>query len=358
MDQPGMVQLLTPEGDVVEHPDFRPLGSVDELVADLRNMVLARRFDTEATALQRHGELALWPPSLGQEGAQVGSARALRPQDVVFPSYREHAVAFSLGVPMKQILATFRGCDGGAWEGVERFRNYQLVIGTQALHATGYAMGMLLDQVVGTGDEEVDAAVIVYHGDGAISQGDVNEAYAFAASHQAPVVFFCQNNQWAISGPVSLQSRVPLYQRASGFGFPGVRVDGNDVVAARAVTEWALTRARRGEGPTLVEAFTFRMGPHTTADDPRRYQAPDEAASWTGRDPVERLRRHLLSTGAIDQAWWDQLEEESHHFGATVRGWVKDLPVRSLDAVLAGVYAEPSRELEQQRAELASLGEW
>ena len=190
-----MVQLLTPEGERLTHDDFAFTGSDADLVGYLRDMILARRFDAEATALQRHGELGLWTPLLGQEAAQIGSAHALRPTDVVFPSYREHAVAMVLGVPLANFLALFRGSNGGDWEKLETFRNYQIVIGCQALHATGYAMGIQFDGAVGNPDDADNAGVVVYHGDGAASQGDVNEAYVFAASYQAPVVFFCQNNQ-------------------------------------------------------------------------------------------------------------------------------------------------------------------
>ncbi len=138
-----------------------------------------------------------------------------------------------------------------------------------------------------------DAAVISYFGDGATSQGDVNESFVFASSYNAPVVFFCQNNQWAISEPIERQSRIPLYRRAAGFGFPGVRVDGNDVLAVHAVTSAALDRARSGNGPTLIEAYTYRMGAHTTSDDPTKYRLADELEHWRLKDPIERVRAYL-----------------------------------------------------------------
>src|SRR3954447_9918565 len=242
---PELVQLLTPEGERVEHPKFRfePGGGADEaetIRGFSRDMVLTRRIDTESTALQRHGELGIWAQLLGQEAAQIGSGRALRPQDYVFPTYREHGVAWCRGLDPLRLLGLFRGVDQGSWNPYENnFGNYTIVIGAQTLHATGYAMGIQRDGAVGTGDPERDAAVVGYFGDGASSQGDVNEAFIFAASYNAPVVFFCQNNQWAISEPIERQSRIPLYQRAQGFGFPGVRVDGNDVLATYAVTRAA-----------------------------------------------------------------------------------------------------------------------
>ncbi len=266
-----------------------------------RDLVLVRRVDAEATALQRQGELGIWASLLGQEAAQVGSGRALSPQDYAFPTYREHGVAWCRGVDPLNLLGLFRGVNHGGWDPDEKnFHLYTIVIGAQTLHATGYAMGLQRDGDVGRGDPERDAAVIAYFGDGATAQGDVNEAFVFASVQNAPVVFFCQNNQWAISEPNDKQTRVPLYQRASGFGFPGVRVDGNDVLGVYAVTKAALDRAREGNGPTLVEAFTYRMGAHTTSDDPTRYRVAAEVEVWKQRDPIVRLRAYLESRALID----------------------------------------------------------
>ena len=340
-----MVQLLTPDGTRVEHPDFSYDGDAEDLRNSLRQMWLGRRFDVEATALQRHGELGLWPPQLGQEAAQIGAARAIRDGDQVFPSYREHTMAQALGVPMRQILAFFRGSDAGAWEKLETFRTYSLVIGVQTLHAVGYAMGLQFD-----GDS---SAVMAFHGDGASSQGDVNEAYVFAASYNAPVVFFCQNNQWAISEPISLQSRIPLYQRARGFGFPGIQVDGNDVLAVEAVSKWAMDRARRGEGPTFIEAYTYRMGAHTTADDPTKYRRSDEEEAWRGRDPINRLVTHLRDVDGMDDAFLRELEEEADDLGATTRAAMHELRDVTMDEWFENVYAENTVPLEAQRREHA-----
>lgn len=340
-DVTPMVQLLTPEGRRITSEQFPADFDAETLLGFLRDMTLARRFDTEATALQRKGELGLWPPSLGQEAAQVGSARALGDRDVVFPAYREHAVAHCMGVDMRQLLALFRGSDAGRWDLSSRFRPYCMVIGTQTLHATGYAMGMAMRQE--------ETAVIAYHGDGATAQGDVNEAYVFAASYQAPVVFFCQNNQWAISEPSAVQSRVPLYRRADGFGFPGIRVDGNDVLAVHAVTSWALDRARRGDGPALIEAFTYRMGPHTTADDPTRYRSREEADSWRLKDPITRLEAYLRGEGIVDDATMAELAAQADAYGAQIRSWIPSLQDITMDDAFVSVYAEPTEELEWQR---------
>ncbi|WP_246456473.1 pyruvate dehydrogenase (acetyl-transferring) E1 component subunit alpha [Nocardioides mesophilus] len=353
MDELGsaeLVQLLTPEGERVEHPDFSfDLGD-DAIKGFYRDMVLTRRIDTEATALQRHGELGIWAQLLGQEAAQVGSGRALRPQDFVFPTYREHGVAWCRDIDPLRLLGLFRGVDQGGWDPNEgNFGLYTIVIGAQTLHATGYAMGLQRDGVVGTGDADRDAAVVAYFGDGASSQGDVNESFIFAASYNAPVVFFCQNNQWAISEPIERQSRIPLYQRALGFGFPGVRVDGNDVLASYAVTQAALQRARDGQGPTLVEAYTYRMGAHTTTDDPTRYRLSADVESWKLKDPIQRVKVYLTRNGLVDQDFFDEIEDEAEKLGEHLRAGCKALPEPRILDTFDYVYAEQTAELAAER---------
>jgi 2-oxoisovalerate dehydrogenase E1 component alpha subunit len=351
---PELVQLLTPEGERVEHPEFSfDTGGVpeDEVVRGFyRDMVLTRRIDTEATALQRHGELGIWAQLLGQEAAQIGAGRALRPQDYVFPTYREHGVAWCRGVDPLDLLGLFRGVDQGSWDpAANNFGLYTIVIGAQTLHATGYAMGMQRDGVVGTGDPDRDAAVIAHFGDGASSQGDVNESFIFAASYNAPVVFFCQNNQWAISEPIERQSRIPLYQRALGFGFPGVRVDGNDVLATYAVTQAALQRARDGQGPTFVEAYTYRMGAHTTTDDPTRYRLSDDLERWKLKDPIARVEVYLRRNGLAEDAFFESVQQEADDLGVRLREGCKALPDPSPLSIFDHVYTELTEELEQQR---------
>ncbi|HBX79915.1 MAG: pyruvate dehydrogenase (acetyl-transferring) E1 component subunit alpha [Propionibacteriaceae bacterium] len=343
------VQLLTPDGVRVQHDDFDYAGTDADLAAALRDMVLSRRIDTEATALQRKGELGLWPPLLGQEAAQVGSARALKPSDEAVPSYREHAVAWCRGIDPLELLAPFRGTDMIGWDSVAtRFHLYSFVIGSQTLHATGIAMAQQLDGRVGNEDPEQNAATIVYFGDGATSQGDVNEAFVFAASFNAPIVFFCQNNQWAISEPIALQSRIPLYRRARGYGFPGVRVDGNDVLAVQAVTTWALERARNGEGPTLIEAHTYRMGAHTTSDDPTKYRSRAETEAWRAKDPISRLRTYLMNAGAIDQVWLGALEVESVALAVRIREGCISLPEPRLSDWFDRAYAQTPAAIRRQ----------
>jgi 2-oxoisovalerate dehydrogenase E1 component alpha subunit len=358
---PDLVQLLTPEGERVEHPDFSfgdgldDAAQAEQVRGFYRDMVLTRRIDVEATALQRHGELGIWAQLLGQEAAQIGSGRALRPQDFVFPTYREHGVAYTRGVDPLSLLGLFRGVDQGSWDPHDNnFGLYTLVIGAQTLHATGYAMGIQRDGHVGTGDPERDAAVVAYFGDGASSQGDVNEAFIFAASYNAPVVFFCQNNQWAISEPIERQSRIPLYQRALGFGFPGVRVDGNDVLATYAVTQAALQRARDGQGPTFVEAYTYRMGAHTTTDDPTRYRLSSDLEVWKLKDPIQRVKVYLKRNGMADQAFFDDVDAEAEKLGEHLREGCRSMPDPHVLDVFDHVFAEQTEELAQQKAGYAA----
>ncbi|MBC9714288.1 pyruvate dehydrogenase (acetyl-transferring) E1 component subunit alpha [Streptomyces sp. TRM66268-LWL] len=345
--EPELVQLLTPEGQRVEHPDYAIDLSADELRGLYKDMVLTRQFDAEAIALQRQGELGLWPSLLGQEAAQIGSGRATKDDDYVFPTYREHGVAWCRGVQPKNLLGMFRGVNNGGWDpNSNNFHLYTIVIGSQALHATGYAMGITKDGA--------DSAVVAYFGDGASSQGDVMEGFNFAAVYNAPVVFFCQNNQWAISESNEKQFRVPLYQRAQGFGFPGVRVDGNDVLAVLAVTRAALDRARRGEGPMLIEAFTYRMGAHTTSDDPTKYRRDEEREAWEAKDPILRLRTYLLAEGLADEAFFADLEKESEAFGKQVREAVRSMEDPDMMAIFENVYADGSALVDEERAQFAA----
>lgn len=361
-----LIQLLTPDGTRVEHPDiaFVPDAALlaehgDEsgvLKALLRDLTLVRRFDVEATALQRHGELGLWPPSLGQEAAQVGAGRALAAQDHVFPTYRDHGIAWCRGIDPVALLGVFRGTDYVGWDPVETgYEPVTIVIAAQVLHAVGYALGVVHDGAVGTGDPDRDMAVLACFGDGATSQGDVHEAFVFAASYHVPVVFFLENNHWAISEPISRQSKIPLVERANGFGFPGYRVDGNDVLATYAVVRRALEHARTGQGPVLVEAVTYRMGAHTTTDDPTRYRTDDELEAWRGRDPIDRLARHLRATGVVDDAWFAALEAEADRFGAEVRAGCRALPDPSPLVSFDNTYVEMTPTLAAQRAEVEAL---
>ncbi len=349
-----LIQLLTPEGEFTPHPDY-PLDlhpdRFPELLKGLyRDMVLVRRFDREGNALQRQGQLSIWVPLLGQEAAQIGAGRAMLPQDMAFPSYREHGVAWCRGIDPTELLGVFRGTEHTGWDPREKgFGGYCIVIGNQVINATGYAMGQRLDGKVGQGAQA--EATIAFFGDGATSQGDVHEAMVFAAAYDSPVVFYCQNNQWAISEPVERQSRIPLFNRSRGYGFPGMRVDGNDVLACLAVTQWALDECRSGNGPVLIEAFTYRMDAHTTSDDPTRYRQADEAQAWKLLDPIERVKVHLARTGMADSAFFDEIDAEADELAARFRAHCVAMTVPPPERMFSHIYSEPNHQIDRQRAE-------
>ena len=357
---PETLQLLAPDGTrVASDATEAYLPYVDALTEQqlrefYRTMSVIRRFDIEAGNLQRQGQLALWIPSLGQEAAQVGSGFAARAHDHIFPAYREHAVAMVRGVDVLGIIGLLRGTTHGGWNPAEskNFHLYTLVIASQTLHATGYAMGIALDGLHATGNPDKDEAVIVYFGDGATSQGDLNEALVFAASYQTPQVFFLQNNHWAISVPVSVQSRVPLVQRAGGFGIPGVQVDGNDVLASFAVTAKNLDEARGGAGPRFIEALTYRVGAHTSSDDPTKYRTNAELQSWIARDPITRFETWLRSRGEGD-AFFAEVDEEAEDFAADIRTRTHELGTPSTDKIFDHVYSEPHPVTAAQKQWLA-----
>ncbi len=363
-DEPAMVQLLTPSGERVPDAEHDPLVAHLDAAAlreRYRAMTLARRLDIEATSLQRQGELALHASSRGQEAAQIGAARALRPQDHVFPTYREHALALSRGVAPLDLLRLYRGTSHGGWDAAEtNTHGYTLVIGAQTLHATGFAMGVQRDHAVGTGDADVDTAVLACLGDGATAQGEVNEALSWAAVFGAPVVFLCQNNQWAISVPTSRQFAAPLTERAAGFGLPAVRVDGNDVIAVEAVVRAAADRARSGGGPSFVEAWTYRVSAHTTSDDTTRYREDEHDAGWAPLDPLVRLEAHLRALddaagvaaddeGGVD-AFLAGVAAEADKLGEALREDVRSLPDPEPGSMFDHVYADPHPLVDADRA--------
>jgi 2-oxoisovalerate dehydrogenase E1 component alpha subunit len=354
------LQLLSPTGSLVENdrsaeylPYIEAL-SDDQLREFHRVMVITRAFDQEGTNLQRQGQMGLWVPSWGQEAAQVGSAFAMRPQDHIFPSYREHAVGIIRGLDVINIVRLLRGLTHGGWDAATNgnFHIYTLVLGSQTLHATGYAMGLTLDGVTGTGDPETDQAVITYFGDGATSQGDVNEALVFASSYQTPELFFLQNNQWAISVPVTRQSRSPLYLRAGGFGIPGIQIDGNDVLMSYAASRKYLEETRAGGGPRFIEALTYRMGAHTSSDDPTKYRTDEETAHWAALDPIARFETYLRGRGA-DDAFFRDLAVEGADFAEDIRKRTIELGTPPVDLMFDHVYSEPHPLIDEQKQWLA-----
>lgn len=355
------IRLLDADGSLVEsdaNAEWRELAAeltTEDRLAMHGEMLRTRRFDIEAGHLQRQGKLGLWVPSIGQEGAQVGAAWASREQDTLFPSYREHLIALHRGVDMLQIIDIFRGAVHGGWDPLETrgMRIYSLVIATHALHSTGYAMGIRFDGKCGTGDASSDEAVMAFYGDGAASQGDASEGLVFAASYDAPIVFFVQNNKWAISVPSTRQSRFPLHERARGFGLDAAWVDGNDPLASFAVTRRMLDAARQGR-PGYVEADTYRMGAHTTSDDPTRYRPSEEEEAWRRRDPIARLAAHLRELGVDDAALAAQ-DAEATALAADMRRRTLAAGTAASDDIFDHVYSEPHPLMLEQKRALAEF---
>ena len=324
------------------------LGLKDEDLRELyRLLVTVRRADLEATALQRQGELAVYPPLIGQEAAQVGSAFALEPEDYIFPSYRELGAAVVRGVDLVEYLHFYRATwHGGTYDPNKmRFGMVSVPVGSQTLHAVGYAMGVKKD-----GRDEIS---LVYFGDGATSEGDVHEACNVAAVFHSPVVFFCQNNHWAISVPLERQTVAPIWKKAEAYGFPGVLVDGNDVLAVYQVTREAADRARNEGMPTLIEARTYRLGPHSTADDAGRYQPKEQVESWRGRDPIERYLRYLRARDLVDDGFVEACDAEAGEAMARMRSGVVGSGPRPTEELFRWVFdGEPPPVLARQRDEV------
>ncbi|MHA7987011.1 pyruvate dehydrogenase (acetyl-transferring) E1 component subunit alpha [Rathayibacter sp. CAU 1779] len=343
--QGSLARLIAPDGQRLNDPDLDPwVADVfeEQLLGLYQDMVVARRIDTEATALQRQGQLLLWAPLTGQEAAQIGSARALRSDDFVFETYRENAVAYVRGVSMPDLLRVWKGSQFSGWDPYTvNMATPTVIIGAHTLHAVGYAMGITRDGS--------DAVAIAYFGEGATSEGDTNEAMIFAAAYNSPVVFFCQNNQYAISEPVGLQAQKPIADRAPGFGIPSIRVDGNDVLAVLAATRMALDHARTGEGPMFIEAVTYRMGPHTTSDDPTRYRDKDELESWKERDPIERMRLLLTDSGMLNEERAAAVKARSDEVAASLREACLALRPRDPLAIFDDVYAQTPPSLARER---------
>jgi pyruvate dehydrogenase E1 component alpha subunit len=322
----------------------------DELRDLLRWMVLARRLDRECIALQRQGELTVYPGFEGQEAAQVGSAAALGPDDFVFPTFRELAAALVRGVDPVQYLAYHRGTwHGGPYDPrATRFGPICIPVATQIVHGVGYAMGLRLDGAA--------ACSLAYFGDGSASEGDFHEGANLASVFRAPVILFCQNNGWAISLPTAEQTRGEIWRRAEALGFPGVLVDGDDVLAVHRVTREARDRALAGEGPTLIEARTYRIGAHSTADDAGRYRAEAEVDAARAHDPIARYRTWLLAAGHADEAFVADCEAEAEQRVLEIREGVIAQPDPPVEWMFDWTYADPPATLLRQRAEALGDG--
>lgn len=297
------LEILNQDG-VVDDALMPPL-SETEIRRMYEMMVLARIFDKRAVDLQREGRIGTYPPLTGQEASQVGSALALAPQDWVFPSFREMGVHLTLGYPIHQLFQYWSGDERGLItpDHLNIFP-FCVAVGTQILHAVGAAMAARYHK-----DRAVAAA---YFGDGATSKGDFHEGFNMAGLFKLPVLFICQNNQWAISIPVAGQTgAASLAQKAIAYGFEGIQVDGNDVFAVYAATRQALEKARSGGGPTFIECLTYRMGDHTTADDAARYRPPDEVAAWQDRDPILRLKLFMQKAGLFSDEYEQRVLAEA-----------------------------------------------
>jgi len=319
-----------------------------ELLLDMyRWMFFGRTFDARLFSLQRQGRITTYAPVAGQEAAQVGCGLALQQDDWLLGTYRDGLAGIVHGLPPENLALFFRGHPGaGVVPSGVNVLPQQIGIAEQIPHAVGVAWGMKL--------RRANTAALALFGDGATSEGAFHEAANFAGVFKAPVVLVCQNNGWAISVPRSRQTASETFaQKATAYGMPGRLVDGNDVVAVYRETRAALERARSGAGPTLIEALTYRIGPHTTADDPTRYRQSDEIAEWQDkRDPVARLRAYLEREGLWDDARQQGLEEESRERVARAVTTALNEPVPAPDAMFDHIYAERTPALETQRAEL------
>jgi pyruvate dehydrogenase E1 component alpha subunit len=345
------IQLVAADG-TSRYVEGCDVSRLDVRLAELYEaMVVTRELDEEFVNLQRQGQLALFPSCRGQEAAQVGCAAALRGDDWLFPQYRELGCFVVRGIDPAGIGLMWRGAWHGGLGFVERaVAPMSIPIGTHALHAVGAAMASTR-----LGDEGVTVAFI---GDGATSEGDVHEAINLAAVEAAPCIFYVQNNGWAISVPLADQFRAPsIAHKGVGYGVPAVRVDGNDVVACHLVVAEAARRARAGEGPTLIEAVTYRLGPHTTSDDPTRYRTDEEVAPWRGLDPITRAEAYMRFRGVWDDGVRDAARARAAQLRSGLRAAVVDASDPSATEMFDHVFAEPTADLlAQKRFLTAELG--
>jgi len=314
----------------------------DELKRMYRGMLLARRLDERMVKLQRQGRIGTFAPLKGQEAAQVGSVATLTPRDWMVPSFRETAAMLWRGWPIEKMLMFFAGyLEGGQPAPEQRDLPITIPVATQLPHAVGLAYAAQY--------KDDDAVVMAYFGDGATSEGDFHEAANFAGVWHVPVVFVCQNNQWAISVPLKKQTHSrTIAQKALAYGFPGIQVDGNDLFAVYAATREAVARARAGEGPTLIECVTYRLGVHTTADDPTKYRSDDEVKAWEKKDPLTRLVPYLERKGLLTPGLDAEVDAE---IAAAVERFEATPPPDPL-TIFDHVYAERPSHLEAQRTEL------
>jgi 2-oxoisovalerate dehydrogenase E1 component alpha subunit len=341
------LRLLEADGQAVRSADLDLPGD-DVLLALHRKMVLARRFDTQATALTRQGRLAVYPSARGQEAGEVGAVLALRPQDWLFPTYRDTMAVVCRGVDPVEVLSLLRGDWHCGYDPYEyRVAPQCTPLATNTLHAVGVAHAAKL--------KGEDTVALVMLGDGATSEGDTHAALNFAAVWQAPVVFFVQNNGYAISVPLSKQSAAPsLAHKGIGYGVPAMLVDGNDAAAVYAAVQRAVASAADGGGPTLIEALTYRIEAHTNADDATRYRGQDEVDRWLARDPLTRIRQHLLARGLLDEPAVAARAAAAAPAAAALRQRLNADSVHDPADLFRYVYAEQTPALRSQQQELSA----
>ncbi len=334
-----MFRLIEPDGSVL---DRLPV-TLEEMRALYADMVEARTFDQKSMAMQRQGRLATYAPFEGQEAAQIGAAAALRPQDWLAATYRDAALNWRAGYPWRLLILGRTGDErGGEVPESVKILPPSITVGGHMIHAVGLAWA---EKLKGS-----DAIALTSFGDGATSEGDFHEAMNFAAVYETPTVFFCQNNGFAISYPTHEQTRSETIAiKAEGYGMPAARVDGNDVAAVLAVVREAVDRARRGEGPSLIEAVTYRLGPHTTSDDPDRYRDEDEAEDWRSRDPLSRIRKLLEKARGWTPEWQDQLEKAASAKVEEAVEWAEGLAPPEPEDLFDRMFSTRTPPLQEQR---------
>jgi len=333
------LHILGPDGVLVADSPVS-LERTRELYAE---MVTGRGYDRKASAMQRQGRLATYAQFEGQEACQIGAVAPLAPADWLVATYRDAAAMWAHGYPWLNLVLGRTGDERGGQppEGVNVLPP-SITVGGHMIHAVGIAWA---EQI-----KRTDAVALTLFGDGATSEGDFHEAMNFAGVYRTPTVFVCQNNGWAISMPRERQTASDtIAQKADAYGMPGVLVDGNDLLAVVAATTEAVDRARRGEGPTLIEALTYRMGPHTTTDDARRYRHDDDVAEWHPRDPLQRVRRYLEAAGEWTEEWQSELEEAASAAVEDAVAAAEAMPAFTSDEVFDAMYESPTMALLEQR---------
>jgi len=348
-----LLQVIKPTGEAVQ--EIEPDISKNELRKLYRLMVLVRNLDIRGLQLQRQGRIGFFIGSLGQEACQIGSAYALNPEDWVFPAYREIGVALLRGATMKQVMNQYFGNA----EDLQKGRQLTNLYGVKPINfVTGSApIATQIPQAVGAalaakirGDPVV---ALAYFGDGATSENDFHAGMNFAGVFKTPTIFFCQNNHWAISVPIEKQTgAATIAEKAKAYGFEGVRVDGNDILAVYRTTRDAVDKARKGGGPTLIEGVTYRMGPHSSSDDPTRYRSKEELEEWQRRDPITRFRRYLEKKRIWNESDEKKVQDDTNREIDEAIAHAEKIPRPALETLFTDVYADMPWHLEEQLREL------